>query len=69
MEIWWIWYEIFIVIGIIFVLISGNLDKKFSGNNKLKKVILVFSIGVILISIIGIIVYAIGNRNENIRKI
>ncbi len=68
MEIWWIWYAIFIVIGIIFVLISGNLDKKFSGNNKLKKVILVFSIGVILISIIGIIVYAIGNRNENINN-
>lgn len=68
MEIWWIWYAIFIVIGIIFVLISGKLDKKFSGNNKLKKVILVFSIGVILISIIGIIVYAIGNRNENINN-
>ena len=68
MGIWWIWYAILIVIGILFVLISGKLDKKFNGNNKLKKVILVFSIGVILISIIGIIVYAIGNRNENINN-
>ena len=68
MEIWWIWYAIFIVIGIIFVLISGNLDKKFSGNNKLKKVILVFSIAVILISIIGIIAYVIGNETEDINN-
>ena len=36
MGIWWIWYAILIVIGILFVLISGKLDKKFNGNNKLK---------------------------------
>lgn len=68
MGIWWIWYAILIVIGIIFVLISGKLDKKFNGNNKLKKVILVFSIAVILISIIGIIAYVIGNETEDINN-
>ena len=68
MGIWWIWYAILIVIGILFVLISGKLDKKFNGNNKLKKVILVFSIGVILISIIGIIAYVIGNETEDINN-
>ena len=68
MGIWWIWYAILIVIGILFVLISGKLDKKFNGNNKLKKVILVFSIAVILISIIGIIAYVIGNETEDINN-
>ena len=69
MEIWWLWYAILIVVGIIFALISGKLDRKFNANDKLKKVILVFSIAVILISIIGIVTYVIGNENINNNKI
>lgn len=51
MEIYWI----FLIPAIVCALFADKIDAYAKTNKKLKKVILVFSVGVVLVSLIGII--------------
>ena len=51
MEIYWI----FLIPAIVCALFADKIDAYTKTNKKLKKVILVFSVGVVLVSLIGII--------------
>lgn len=63
-------FIILLVIGIMFVLLSGKLDKKFNGNGKIKKVVLICSMVLIVISIIGIVATTLGEKdNKNVNNI
>lgn len=42
-----------VIVGVIVALLSEDIDKMFNGNKKLKKVILVFCGGVIIICMIS----------------
>lgn len=48
-------YWLFIIAGIICALFSDKIDKAFNGDKKLKKVIIVFSVGVVLVFTIAIV--------------
>lgn len=44
-----------IILAIIFILFANKIDKFINGDNRVKIVIIVFSVGVLLVSIIGLI--------------
>ena len=48
-------YWLFIIAGIVCALFSDKIDMAFNGNKKLKKVIIIFGVGVLLIGTIAVI--------------
>lgn len=52
-------YWIFLILGIVCALFSDKIDRAVNADKKLKKVIVIFSVGVLLVCTIAIIATAL----------
>ena len=48
-------YWIFLILGIVCALLSDKIDRAVNADKKLKKVIIIFSVGLLLVCMIAII--------------